>query len=169
MTDTEQLTALFDRMCQAWSDGDAVAYGACFTAGCDYVSFDGSRAQGRGSMVDVHDKLFRGVLFGSALVGEVESIRHLGPDEALLYGTGSVLTAWRSKPPRKRLTRNTVVAARTGDGWRFTASHNGLISPLRIRPDSFPARANRILVRAFGALGIGRSRGVPRPSAGTMP
>ena len=33
---------------QAWTDGDAAAYGACFTADCDYISFDGTRAHGHG-------------------------------------------------------------------------------------------------------------------------
>lgn len=59
MTDNEQLTALFEQMCRAWSDGDAV-----------------------------------------------------------LYGTGSVRVTWRSQPPRRRLTRNTMVAVRTAAGWR---------------------------------------------------
>jgi uncharacterized protein (TIGR02246 family) len=159
MTDNDQLTALFDRMCQAWTDGDAIAYGACFTEDSDYVSFDGSRARGRAAMVEAHDKLFRGVLFGSALVGEIESIRHLSDDVALLSGTGSVLTAWRSQTPRRRMTRNTLVAVRTDEGWRFTAIHNGRIRPLRIpEPDSLPSRVNRALVRGSRVLGIGRAR-----------
>lgn len=90
MNDDEQLTALFERMCRAWTEGDAQAYGSCFTPDCDYVSFDGIRARGRALMVESHDKLFRGVLFGTALVGEVESIRHLSHDVALVHGTGSV-------------------------------------------------------------------------------
>lgn len=108
-------------------------------------------------MIDLHDRLFRGVLVGSALVGEVESIRHVSEDVALLYGTGSVLLAWRSRPPRRRLTRNTIVAVRTAEGWRFTAIHNGRVRPLRIpAPDSLPARMARALVRASSALGLGR-------------
>ena len=66
MTDDAQLTALFQRMCQAWTDGDAQAYGACFTADSDYVSFDGARVVGREPMVEAHDRLFRGVLTGSS-------------------------------------------------------------------------------------------------------
>lgn len=31
MNDTAQLPALFDRMCRAWTAGDAQGYGACFT------------------------------------------------------------------------------------------------------------------------------------------
>ena len=52
MTDDDQISALFDQMCRAWTAGDAVAYGRCFTPDCDYVSFDGYRAQGRDAMVD---------------------------------------------------------------------------------------------------------------------
>lgn len=166
MTDDEQLRALFAQMCQAWTDGDAAAYGACFTEDSDYVSFDGSRATGRASVVDSHDKLFRGVLFGSALVGEVESIRHISDDVALLYGTGSVRTAWRSHPPKGRLTRNTIVAVRTGAGWRFTAIHNGRVRPMRIpEPGSVPARSARFLVR------IARAARLPHQqnAAGTAP
>jgi uncharacterized protein (TIGR02246 family) len=157
MTDDEQLNALFDQMCQAWTAGDAVAYGRCFTDDCDYVSFDGYHERGREAMVDSHDKLFRGVLFGSALVGQVESIRHLGDGVAVMHATGSVLTAWRTKLPKRRLTRNTIVAVRGPDGWRCTAIHNGRIRPVGVpAPDSFPARTARILVRASRALHLGR-------------
>ncbi|NLU65185.1 SgcJ/EcaC family oxidoreductase [Rhodococcus sp. HNM0563] len=164
MTDDAQLRDLFDRMCRAWTDGDAKAYGACFSEDCDYVSFDGTRIIGRGAVIESHDALFRGVLFGSALVGEIDSIRHLGDDVALLYGTGSVVVAWRSQPPKRRLTRNTIVAVRTAEGWLFTAIHNGRIRPVRIPvSDSFAARAARSLVQATRAVGLGRAQptGVP--------
>ena len=160
MTDDRELTGLFDQMCSAWTQGDAHAYGDCFTVDCDYVSFDGTRAQGRASMVQAHDKLFRGVLANTALVGEVESIRHISNDVALLYGTGSVLVAWRSRLPKRRLTRNTIIAVRQLDGWRFTAIHNSRVRPMNIpEPNSFPARMARLLVRASRALGIGHRHG----------
>jgi uncharacterized protein (TIGR02246 family) len=144
MTDDQQISALFEEMCQAWTDGDAAAYGRCFTADCDYVSFDGYREQGRDGMVASHDKLFRGVLFGSALVGEVESIRHLADGVAVMHATGSVLVAWRRRLPRRRLTRNTIVAVRGPEGWRCAAIHNGRIRPVGIpSPDSVPARTAR--------------------------
>lgn len=156
MTDDAQLTALFRRMCQAWTDGDAQAYGACFTPDADYVSFDGARAAGREPMVAAHDKLFRGVLTGSALIGEIESIRYLSPDIALVHATGSVLLAWRLRLPKRRLSRRTLVATRTEDGWRFAALHNARVRPMQIpAPDSFPARAARQMVRLAGALGVG--------------
>lgn len=113
MSDDEQVHALFEQALSAWTAGDAQAYGACFTPDCDYVSFDGTRAHGVQPMVDSHDKLFRGVLTGSSLVGEIESIRYLSADIALVQGFASVLVAWRTEPPKRRLTRTTVVAVRT--------------------------------------------------------
>ena len=154
-----QLRELFARMCRAWTDGDADAYGACFTADVDYVSFDGYHEHGRDAMVAAHDKLFRGVLFGSALVGEVESIRYIGDDVALVHGTGSVKVAWRSQLPKRRLTRNTMVAVHGAEGWLCTAIHNGRIRPVGVpEVDSVPSRVARLLVRATRALGMGRPR-----------
>jgi len=157
--DDRELRALFDRMCAAWTAGDAVDYADCFTEDCDYVSYDGYRAHGRAAVVESHGKLFAGVLYGSALVGEVDDVRHLDDDVALMSATGSVKVAWRRKLPRKRLTRNTITAVRTPDGWRAAAIHNGRIRPVGIpEPDGVLARVARGLVRTTGALGIGRSR-----------
>jgi uncharacterized protein (TIGR02246 family) len=155
--DDQQLRALFDRMCAAWTAGSAADYGACFTPDCDYISFDGYRAEGRAAVVDSHDKLFTGVLYRSALVGRVERIRRLEPDVAMIHATGSVKVAWRRKLPRRRLTRSTITAVRTPDGWRAAAIHNGRIRPAGIpEPDSALAKGVRGLVRVSGALGIGR-------------
>ncbi len=155
--DDQQLRALFDRMCAAWTAGNAADYGACFTPDCDYVSFDGYRAQGRAAVIDSHDKLFAGVLYGSALVGHVEAIRHLNDDVAMVHATGSVKVAWRKRLPGRRLTRNTITAVRTANGWQATAIHNGRIRPVGIpEPDSVPAKISRGLVHATTALGSSR-------------
>lgn len=151
-----QLTALFDRLLATWSAGDAEAYGRCFTADCDYVSYDGTRAHGREPMVASHDALFRGVLAGSALVGDVESIQYLTREVALVHGLASVLVAWRAVLPRRRRTRTTIVAVRGPEGWLVRSINNARVRPIGVpAPDSFPARMARLLVRISRALGIG--------------
>lgn len=163
-SDEAALRALFTRLCGAWTAGDADAYGACLTPDCSYVSFDGARATSRDAVVASHDALFRGVLFGSALVGEVEEVRGLGADSAVVYGTGSVQVAWRSHLPRKRATRNTLVAVRhpaSPEGWLFAAVQNTRIRPMTVPgPDTFPARATRGLVALAARAGFGRARSV---------
>lgn len=172
MTAEDQIRQLFEQMCRTWSAGDADAYGACFTVDCDYVSFDGYWERGREPMVAAHDKLFRGVLYGSRLVGDVEGIRHLSADVALVHATGSVLVAWRNDPPRSRWTRNTLVVVRDGAAtegqWLCTAIHNGRIRPVGVPdPQSLVASLARGIVRVSRRMGLPRPRQTPAPASAT--
>jgi uncharacterized protein (TIGR02246 family) len=156
-TDEREIRRLYDGLLAAWTRGDAEAYGASFTADVDYVPFDGSRLTGRHAVVDSHDRLFHGVLSGSTLVGEVETVRHVHPDVSVVHALGSVLMPWRSKLPKRRLSRQTLVALRTPDGWRFTAFQNARVRPMQIPgTTSLPAKASRALTRLARLLGIGQ-------------
>lgn len=167
MRDENQIRKLYARLLQAWTDNDANAYGACFTEDSDYVSYDGTRAIGRAVMVENHDRLFQGVLKGSALVGDIESIRFLTPDVAIVHGTASVLMPWRSKLPKRRLSRQTLVALWADGQWKFAALHNGRVGPISLpAPDSLPSRLSHVMASAARAAGMGhrfqpavRSRG----------
>ncbi len=157
-TDDHEIKDLFGRLVRAWTDNDAVAYGACFTEDSDYVSYDGTRAAGRIDMQNAHDRLFRGVLAGSALVGDIETIRHVAPGVAIVHGTASVLMPWRSRLPKRRRSRQTLVAVRTEGAWLFTALHNGRVRPVRIpAPESLPSRMARAMGHAAHRLGLGRA------------
>ena len=155
-TDDRQIRELFDRFLRAWAANDPAAYVDCFTADADYVSFDGTRTSGRAAMQHHFDQLFRGVLAGSRLVGDVESVRLVTADVAILHGTASVLMPWRSALPRRRLSRQTLVAVRTGQGWRFSTAHNGRVRPMRIpTPESMPSRLSHGLAGVARRVGLG--------------
>lgn len=156
--DDRELRSLFERLLDAWSDGDADAYGDTFTRDVDYVPFDGTHVRGRDAVVASHDDLFRGVLRGSRLVGEVESIRHPTPDVAVLHTLGSVLMPWRRTLPRRRLSRQTIVAVRTDEGWRFSAFHNTRVRPVAVpAPDAPPSRAAHLLARLLPDRRVSRA------------
>ncbi|MFK4223062.1 SgcJ/EcaC family oxidoreductase [Streptomyces sp. NPDC019890] len=157
-----RIADLFERFMHAWTEGDAVAFGACFTEDSDYVSYDGTRAVGRVAHQANHDRLFRGVLTGSALVGEIEAIRYVTPDVAIVYGTASVLMPWRSRLPKRRLSRQTIVVVNTDDGWRISAIHNGRVRPVTVpAPDSMPSRMSQAMTRTARYLGLGRATASP--------
>ncbi|MEV6323257.1 SgcJ/EcaC family oxidoreductase [Nocardia sp. NPDC051787] len=157
--DAARIRALFQDLMRAWTDNDAAAYAALFTEDSDYVSYDGTRAIGRAEHQRNHDKLFRGVLAGSALVGDVESIRFVTPDVAILHGSASVLMPWRSRLPERRLSRQTLVLVRTSESWRVSAIHNGRVRPVTVpEPDSFPAAMSQLMTRIARTLGLGRRR-----------
>ncbi|MCC3311874.1 SgcJ/EcaC family oxidoreductase [Nocardia africana] len=155
--DDAALRGLFDDLLRTWTENDAAAYAALFTTDSDYVSYDGTRAIGRAEHQHNHDKLFRGVLAGSALVGELESIRYVTSDVAILHGTASVLMPWRSRLPRRRLSRQTLVTVRTDGGWAIAALHNGRVRPVTVpEPDSFPSTMSRLMSRVARRLRLGR-------------
>lgn len=161
--DNAQVREVFERLMKAWTDNDAEAYGQCFTEDADYIAYDGSRASGRQQVVESHDKLFRGVLKGSALNGDVENVRFPARDVAVLIGTGSVLMPWHSRMPKSRQSRQTAVLVRTPDGWRITALQNGRVRPLRIpAPGSVPASVSHRMTRIAARLNIGRARDIWR-------
>ncbi|MGW3350220.1 SgcJ/EcaC family oxidoreductase [Nonomuraea rubra] len=155
--DTARIEELFADFMAAWTANDAEAFGALFTDDSDYVSYDGTIARGRALHQHNHDQLFRGVLAGSALVGDLESVRYLTPDVAVAYGTASVLMPWRSTLPKRRLSRQTIVVVRTEAGWKIGAIHNGRVRPVTVpAPDAFPSKMSQLMARIAHRLGLGR-------------
>jgi len=128
--DTTTIRELVDAAWRAWGRNDAAAYAACFTADSDYVAFDGTRLRGRDANEKAHADLFAGVLRGTRIVGDVDDIRFLGPDVAVVHTHGAVLFPWQQHVPRARASIQTMIAARTDDGWRFSAFHNTRVRPL---------------------------------------
>ncbi|WOX23629.1 SgcJ/EcaC family oxidoreductase [Streptomyces solicathayae] len=161
--DTE-IRELFAEYCRTWTAGDAVGFGRLFTEDADYVSYDGSWAAGAERLQDNHDKLFRGVIAGSAMVGEIESLRFVTADVAVLVGNGSVLMPWRSRLPKRRLSRQIIVVVRTPEGWRIAAIQNGRQRPITVpEPDSMPAKMSQAMTRLAQRLNVGRARQVTLP------
>jgi uncharacterized protein (TIGR02246 family) len=127
--DEREIRALVDRMFDSWGRGDAAAYHADFTDDADYVSFDGSR-RGKADSISSHANLFPTVLYGSRLTGQVESVRFLTPDVAVVHLLGSIVEGWRQQPLRRRLSRQTMVVVRRNGRWQITAFHNTRVRPL---------------------------------------
>jgi uncharacterized protein (TIGR02246 family) len=127
--DEQEIKALVDRLFDSWGRGDAAAYVADFADDMDYVSYDGSR-RGRAESEEEHRDLFRTVLYGSRLVGEVETLRFVTPDVAVAHLTGSIIEGWRETPLKRRLSRQTMVAVRRDGRWMVTAFHNTRLRPV---------------------------------------
>ncbi|MGW0817659.1 SgcJ/EcaC family oxidoreductase [Streptomyces viridiviolaceus] len=159
-----EIRELFAEYCKTWTEGDSAGFGRLFTEDADYVSYDGSWAAGAAQLQDNHDKLFRGVIAGSAMVGQIESLRFITDSVAVLVGNGSVLMPWRSRLPRRRLSRQIIVCVRTPEGWRIAAIQNGRQRPVTIpEPDSMPSKMSQAMTRLAQRFGIGRAREVALP------
>lgn len=122
--DEQAVRDLFRQLLEAWGRGDGAAYGALFTEDADYVAFDGSNRRGAETIGAHHQQLFDTWLKGTRLVGQIDSLRFLGPDVALLHASGGTIFPGQNDERGRRPSIQTLVAVRRGDGWRFTAFHN---------------------------------------------
>ncbi|WP_437733474.1 SgcJ/EcaC family oxidoreductase [Sorangium sp. So ce1335] len=130
-TDEAAIRRMFEALSEAWAREGASAVDAFYTPDSDYVTFDGSWLRGREENRRTHEELFAGVLAGTRLVGEIESVRFLGPDTAVVVSTGAVLWPWQRTAPADRRSRQTLVVVRGDDGrWRVASFQNTRVRPL---------------------------------------
>ncbi|WP_152396103.1 SgcJ/EcaC family oxidoreductase [Paenibacillus guangzhouensis] len=126
MNDRQAIQNLFIRLSQAWDAGDGVAYGRCFTADADYVTFNGEHLRGRQAIDTVHQQLWNGVLRGSKLLyldAEL-TLRFLSPELAIAHATGIVQLRFHKKPPTSRQSINSNVLLKVNGEWQIAAFHN---------------------------------------------
>ncbi len=128
--DEREIRELMERLSDSWARGDAQAYGAEFTEDCDYVAFDGTRFRGPSEPQTHLARLFDTVLKDSRLEGEVESVRFVSPDTAVVHWTGSVAYPWQERVSHRRLSRQTLVMVLRDGRWRATAFQNTRVRPL---------------------------------------
>lgn len=126
--DIQQIESLFRKLKMAWDQGDASAYGSCFTEDADYVTFQGEHLQGREAISDTHQVLWNSVLKGSTLEGEIKNIRFISPEMAVFHGLGVVKLKWQKKAPVKRDSINTNVVVKQNGKWIIAAFQNSRIS-----------------------------------------
>ncbi len=124
VADETAIRDLFRELLDAWGRGDGRAYGAYFTEDADYVAFDGSRTRGRPAIAESHQQLFDTWLKGTRLVGQVDGVRFLSSDVALVHATGGTLFPKQRDAKARRPSIQTLVAVKQHGEWRFAAFHN---------------------------------------------
>ncbi|WP_435582456.1 SgcJ/EcaC family oxidoreductase [Amycolatopsis thermoflava] len=85
MIDTDRtaaVAAVLDSLAEAWARGDADAYAAHFTEDATYITFVGTRYQGRQDIADSHRALFAKFLKGTRLAHEMVDVRFLGAERS---------------------------------------------------------------------------------------
>jgi uncharacterized protein (TIGR02246 family) len=126
--DGEAVRVLTDALVATWDRNDADAYGALFTSDASYTIFVGTRYCGRTAVIESHRALFRVFLKGTRLAGEVQRIRFLGSDVAVVTSHGDT---YKRRRPRRLSKVQTLTVVREADGrWRVAAFHNTQRRPL---------------------------------------
>ena len=122
--------ALYQRLMDGWNRGSGTAFADVFTDDGDLVAFDGTHLKGREQIASVQQQLFDKFLKGTRLVGNVEDVRFLNPDTAVMHAVGNTVMRGKSKPAAPRASIQTLVAVRQDGEWRIAAFQNTRVRPM---------------------------------------
>lgn len=144
--DTAAIRDLLDAAVQAWNRGDGAAYGRLFTDDATDVTFVGTVYTGGEEIGRAHQALFDSFLKGTRLAMEILSIRHYGPDAAVVLTRGDTYKGDRPAGLGKLAGYTLVREPATGQ-WRIAAvqktRHRPLMEALsfRFQPATRPTAA----------------------------
>lgn len=129
MTDDEQLRSLVDHLADAWNRGDGDAYGEVFAEDADFTSIRLDRGHGRAEIAAGHRWIFSSFYRHTRLRAEIDRIRYLRPDIAIVnidqriyHADGTPATGLGGNPGHT--THILAVAERQPAGWRIVALQN---------------------------------------------
>ena len=111
---TDEIRSLLARLYDAWARGDGDAYAACFAEKSDYITFNGVHLRTRAENAELHSALFKGVLKGTKLSAEIESIELLSNSIALVHTVGT----------GRKKSYQTYVLVKSGAGWLIRSFQN---------------------------------------------
>jgi uncharacterized protein (TIGR02246 family) len=113
-TDERAVRAVLDAVYAAWADNDVDAFVALYAPDATAVH-TGTLMPNRDAVRATIAASFAGALRGSEGIHEVQSVRFVGADTALVLSTGAIRFAGQNEP---------AAASRTLDGW-VLCNHDG--------------------------------------------
>ncbi|MER6121628.1 SgcJ/EcaC family oxidoreductase [Streptomyces sp. NPDC001795] len=140
--------AVLAELVARWDAGDGKGYGELFTPDATYVQFNGVLLDGREEIADMHDLMFRTMLYGTRLVThEIESVRQVGEDGAVVVSTGAALYPWQKEVTPKRLSRQTLILERRDGRWLIAGFQNSRIKPFPTSGPLFEVASRAVRLR----------------------
>jgi uncharacterized protein (TIGR02246 family) len=128
--DEAAIRSLYTQLMEGWNAGSGAAFAAPFAEDGDLVAFDGNHFSGRQAIIDFQQPLFDRWLKGTRLVGEVQSIRFLNPNVAVMHAIGGTLMRGKQKPDPARDSIQTLVVVRSAGMWQIAAFQNTRLRPM---------------------------------------
>lgn len=115
--------AVLDEVYAGWADNDADAFVAPYVESATAV-LPGTYLPDRAAIRAAMAAFFAGELRGSKAVHEVQNVRFVGADVAVVISKGAVLLAGQTVPdPASRAVETWVLSNQDG-AWRVQAFHN---------------------------------------------
>jgi uncharacterized protein (TIGR02246 family) len=122
-TDERDVRAVLDAVYAAWADNDADAFVAPYASDATAVH-SGTVMEDRDAIRLTMAAVFAGPLEGSRGIHDVQSIRFIGADAAIVLSKGAVVFAGQAEPAQESRTLDGWVLSKQDGAWRVEAFHN---------------------------------------------
>lgn len=121
--DGSAVRAVLDAVYAAWADNDADAFVAPYATDATAVH-SGIVIEDRDAIRATMATVFAGELKGSKGIHQVQSIRFVGADTAIVLSRGAILFAGQAEPAPESRTLDGWVLCRQDGTWSVEAFHN---------------------------------------------
>jgi uncharacterized protein (TIGR02246 family) len=126
--DEAAIRALVATLADAWTRGDAEAWGRAFTQDADFTVWNGMHAKGREAIRQGHARIFSTIYKDTKQRLDVRSIRFLRDDIAIVHVEGSVVKKDEEFPASPQVVPLFIMVKEKGE-WLITAFQNTKIAP----------------------------------------
>lgn len=155
----DEVRAVLDELSGHWDRADARGYARLFTPDAAYVQFNGVVLDGREEIEDMHDLMFRTMLYGTRLLCEtIESVRMVDANTAVVVSTGAALFPWQREVTARRLSRQTMVLVRAEGRWMIASFQNSRVKPFPTSGPLFEVASKAVRFRVDRALRARQAR-----------
>jgi uncharacterized protein (TIGR02246 family) len=121
--DDVAVRGVLDAVYAAWADNDADAFVAPYMPSATAVH-SGTVMEDRDAIRVTMATVFDGPLKGSKGIHDVQKIRFIGADTAVVLSKGTILFAGQAEPSPESRTLDGWVLCKHDGGWRVEAFHN---------------------------------------------
>jgi uncharacterized protein (TIGR02246 family) len=139
-SDEAEVRAIVPRILSLWAEvtsgrASAEAIAAVYTDDADFIVGDGTHLHGRDEIAAYFEKMVAGAdahgttIRGTTVTAEIESVRFLGDQVALLLLQGGILLPGETTVPPERRGIQSGVAVKQDGAWLVTAYQNTRIHP----------------------------------------
>jgi uncharacterized protein (TIGR02246 family) len=119
--DETTIREIIQSLATAWNNGDGAAFGAPFTDNADYTVWNGHHVQGKEAIIRGHQRLFETVYKGTVQRLELEKIRFLQEDIAVVHGLGGMID---TEPERWPKVKPLFIFVKRNGTWQIDVFHN---------------------------------------------
>jgi len=121
--DESQIRDLVKTMEDGWAKKDGAYFAKPFAENADYVVINGMYIKGRTAIAEAHQRIFDSIYKETFIKTEVQHIRFLRPDIAIVHYTGH-MTGGAGEQKTDSRAIITITVEKSANGWQIAAFQN---------------------------------------------